>query len=79
MECIVESSWFTRLLKGNNYKEFMKGFGNIEPERGTTNEPEEDFKKTIGKDIIIAVDRDLNSQINFNEYMLIRKSVMAWL
>lgn len=60
----------------------MAGFGKNELENGSPKEPElsdEDFKKQLGDDLLIAMDRDLNGKLNFNEYMMIRKGVIAWL
>jgi hypothetical protein len=37
-----------------------------------------DLKSMITKDLIIAADRDLDGNINFNEYLLIRKALIAW-
>jgi hypothetical protein len=37
-----------------------------------------DFKTYVAKDLLIAADRDLDGNINFNEYLLIRKALIAW-
>lgn len=39
----------------------------------------EKLHKAIAQDMLIAIDRDMNGRLNFNEYMLLRKSVIAWL
>lgn len=82
VECLVNSEWFGRLFKGNNWHEFMKGFGQIEKEKGAgEDEPldEAALKKNLALDLLAALDRDLTGTLNFSEYMTLRKSVMAWL
>lgn len=66
----MNSEWFGRLLKGNNWHEFMKGFGFDEREKGTPEEePLDDtvLKRNIALDLLTALDRDLTSNINFSE------------
>lgn len=61
----------------------MAGFGEQEQEHGSTPSVDipndEIFKENLSKDLVIAMDRDMNGYINFNEYLLIRKSVIAWM
>lgn len=49
----------------------MRGFGNHEAEKGSTVDEEEiddeTFRKNLSKDIVLAIDRDLNGTLNFNE------------
>lgn len=82
MQCLVESEWFSRMTKGNNYRGYLAGFGQNEKEKGSPKDvkaSDEEFKKLMGQDLLVAMDRDLNGQLNFNEYMMIRKGVIAWL
>lgn len=83
MHCVINSPWFKRMFKGNNYQEFMRGFGENEQERGSAEEDrvldDASFKKELARDLMLAVDRDNNNKLSFSEYMLLRKSVISWM
>jgi len=54
----------------------FEGFGHHEKDPEAEEEEKEEMHKA--KQVLLAVDRDLDGKINLAEYLLLRRSIIAW-
>lgn len=75
MECMFKSDRFQRLSRDEHWTDHMTGFGKDEEEGAS----HKGGGSAIHSNILLAIDRDLNQRMNFNEYLMVRIGVDAWL
>lgn len=88
---MFKQQWFRKIAYDHQLREVLESFGEDEGKRKKYNGENEwriehKFEKSRksvleqgAKDILIACDLNIDGKLNFNEYLLIRKGVVAWL
>lgn len=74
LTCVTsDQRYFGRIMRSNNWKRIMSGFGEPEAKYDTkisylkANSEKEVTKDEMNKDIMMACDRNLDQKLNFNE------------